>query len=61
MNIIVNYPRDKEAIDNLNEKIGEFKATLIIESIKGLNISDKGKRNVVKELLKGMKSGKYNA
>jgi hypothetical protein len=45
----------------LNERITEFKAILIFESIKKLNISDKGKRKVVKELLKGLEYGKYKA
>lgn len=61
MNVIVNYPTDKEEINNLNEKIAEFKATLVFESIKRLNITEEGKRKVTRELLKGLKSGKYKA
>ena len=59
LNVVVNYPTDKAGIDILNERIAEFKAFLIFESIKGLNISSDGKKKVIKELLKGLKSGKY--
>lgn len=59
MKVIVNYPTDKEAIDNLYDRIAEFKAILMVENIKRLNISDKGKRKIVKEMISGLKSGKY--
>ena len=61
MNVIVNYPTDKEGLNNLSERIAEFKATLIFENIRKLNVSYEGKRKVVKDLLKGLKSGKYKA
>lgn len=61
MDVIINYPTDKTGMNILNEKIAEFKAFLIFESIKGLNISSAGKKKVIKELLNGLKSGKYKA
>ena len=56
MNIIVNYPTEKDAIESLSERVAEFKAILVFESIKRLNITEEGKRKVTKELLKGVKS-----
>lgn len=61
MNVIVNYPTDEVAVNTLNERIEEFKSTLIIESINRLNISFKSKKKIVKDLLKGLKAGKYKA
>ena len=61
MKLIINYPTDKSSIDELNDRIAEFKAILVYETIEGLNLSCSSKKKVIKELLKGLKSGKYKA
>jgi hypothetical protein len=33
MKVVINYPTDKESIEILDEKIAEFKAILVFESI----------------------------
>lgn len=51
MTIKVNYPSEPDAIELLKENISEFKATLIIESIEHLNVSDDSKKEILKNLL----------
>ena len=51
MKIKVNYPSEQSDIDLLNERIAEFKATLYIESINNLNVSEETKKEILKSLI----------
>jgi len=52
MKIIVNYPSEQSDIKKLNEGIAEFKATLFIESINNLNVSEETKKEILNSLIK---------
>lgn len=52
MKIKVNYPSEQSDIELLNEGIAEFKATLYIESIVKLNVSEETKKEILKNLIK---------
>lgn len=52
MKIKVNYPTEPSGIEQLDEAIAEFKATLFIETISQLNVSDKNKKEILKALKK---------
>lgn len=51
MEIKVNYPSEQSGIDLLNEKVAEFKATLYIESINNLNVSEETKKEILQNLI----------
>ena len=51
MKIIINYPTEKSGIEKLNEGIAEIKATLYIETIANLNVSEETKREILKSLI----------
>ena len=46
MKIKVNYPSEQSGIELLNKGIEEFKATLYIESIAKLNVSEETKKEI---------------
>ena len=52
MRIKVNYPTEPSGIEQLNEAIAEVKATLYLETICQLNVSDKNKKESLKALKK---------
>lgn len=52
MKIKVNYPSEQSGIELLNKGIEEFKATLYIESIAKLNVSEETKKEILKSILK---------
>ena len=52
MKIIVNYPSEQSDIKLLNEGIAEFKATLFVESIVKLNVSEETKKEILNSLIK---------
>lgn len=52
MKIKINYPSEKSGVELLNEGIAEFKATLYIESINNLNVSEETKKEVLQNLIK---------
>ncbi|MEF2619991.1 MAG: hypothetical protein U0N02_04130 [Clostridia bacterium] len=51
MKIKINYPSEQSDIDLLNERIAEFKATLYIESITNLNVSEETKKEILTNLI----------
>ena len=51
MKIKINYPTEQSGIEQLNEGIAEFKATLYIESINNLNVSEETKKQILKNLI----------
>ena len=52
MKIKVNYPSEQSGVELLNEGIAEFKATLYIESINNLNVSEETKKEILLNLIK---------
>ena len=52
MKIKINYPSEQSDIERLNEGIAEFKATLFIESIVKLNVSEETKKEILNCLIK---------
>ena len=53
--VIVNYPVGEEAIDEFQNRVADFKAILIIETIKRLNIDDASKQKVLEGVLDKLK------
>ena len=51
MKIKINYPSEQSGVEKLNEGIAEFKATLYIESINNLNVSEEAKKQILKNLI----------
>lgn len=51
MKIKINYPSEQSGVEKLNEGIAEFKATLYIESINNLNVSEETKKQILKSLI----------
>ena len=51
MKIKINYPSEQSGVEKLNEGIAEFKATLYIESIQNINVSDNTKKQIFKRLI----------
>ncbi len=51
MRVIVNFPKETEAINELETRVAEFHATLVLEKIKQLNINDEDKEKVLKMVL----------
>lgn len=60
MKAIVNYPTDKEMIQELQNRVAEFNATLIIETIKRLEIDDLSKEKVLDGVLNKLKNDLEN-
>jgi hypothetical protein len=52
MTIKINYPSDESDIKILEDNIAEFKATLFLESIEKLNISEDSKKEILRNLIK---------
>lgn len=55
MKVFVNLPELEEDKIELENRIAEFHAILLVEKIKQLNISDVNKKKVLKEILKNLK------
>lgn len=56
MKVIVNFPMENEAINELENRTAEFHSMLVIESIKQLEIGDEDKEKVLKLLLEELKN-----
>lgn len=52
MKVFVNYP---ENMDELNSKVAEFHATLLLEKIRQTNVDDKTKQKLLDTILEKMK------
>ena len=51
MKIKINCPSEQSGIEILNRGVEEFKATLYIESIARLNVSEETKKAILKSLI----------
>ena len=59
MKIKINYPSEQSDIDLLNERIAEFKATLYIESITNLNVSEETKKEILTNLIQVLNYNRF--
>ena len=55
MRVFVNLPELEEDKEELENKVANFHATLLIEKIKGLNINDASKKKILDLILKDVK------
>lgn len=55
LKVIVNFPERKEDKEELKNRVAYFHATLLIERIKQLNISDNSKKKLLDLILKDIK------
>ena len=55
MKVIVNFPELKEDKEELENRVANFHATLLIEKINQLNINDASKKKILDLILKDVK------
>lgn len=55
MKVIVNLPELEEDKKELENRVADFHATLLIEKIKQLNISDASKKELLNSVLEHLK------
>lgn len=55
MKVFVNLPELEEDKEELENRVANFHATLLIEKIRGLNISDISKKKILDLILKDIK------
>ena len=55
MRVIVNLPYLEEDTKELENRVADFHATLLIEKIKQLSINDKSKENLLNIILEDLK------
>lgn len=59
MKVIVNLPETKENKIELENRVADFQATLLIEKIRQLNINDTYKKKLLDLILKDLKDKMY--
>ena len=60
MEVLVNYPLNKEDILDLRKRISHFRATLILQHIKKLEIDEDEKNNVLEAVKNTLKEKSKN-
>lgn len=55
MKVFVNLPKTKEDITELENRVANFHATLLINKIQSLNIDDKSKKKILDIILEDLK------
>lgn len=55
MKVFVNLPELEEDKEELENRVANFRATLLIEKIRGLNINDTSKKKILDLILKDVK------
>ena len=55
MKVIVNYPKFDDDKIELENRVADFHATLLIEKIKHLNINDATKKKILNSILEKLK------
>jgi len=58
MKVIVNLPELEEDKKELENRVADFHATLLIEKIKQLNINDASKKELLNSVLEHLKDNK---
>lgn len=56
MKVTSNMPDTEDAIRELEDRVANFHATLVIESIKQLNVKDKFKQELLNSILEHLKN-----
>ncbi len=56
MKVFVNLPELEEDKEELENRVANFHATLLIEKIRGLNINDVSKKKLLGLILQNLKS-----
>ena len=56
MKVFVNFPELEEDKEELENRVANFNATLLIEKIKGLNINYASKKKILDLILKDVKA-----
>ncbi len=59
MKVFVNFPELEEDKKELENRVAQFHATLLIEKIKQLNINDTSKKKLLNLILKNLKEKMY--
>lgn len=59
MKVIVNLPETEEAKIELENRVANFRATLLIEKIRQLNVSDTYKKELFNLILQDLKEKMY--
>lgn len=59
MKVFVNLPETEEAKIELENRVANFHATLIIEKIKQLNVNDTYKKEILNLILQDLKDKMY--
>lgn len=60
MKVIVNLPQTDEDIKQLEQRVADFHATLLIEKIKQLDLTDKDKDKILNLILNKIKNDLTN-
>lgn len=60
MKVIVNLPQTDEDIKQLEQRVADFHATLLIEKIKQLDLTDKDKDKILNLILDKIKNDLTN-
>ena len=55
MEVIVNYPTDKEGVEELARAVAQVHATLAMKAVNDLNLDRDSKKKVIKKLLEVVK------
>ena len=55
MKVIVNYPTIEELKNELENKVALFHATLVVETIKKLDVDNNAKKKIISSLLEEVK------
>lgn len=55
MEVIVNYPTDKEGVEELARAVAQAHATLAMKAVNDLNLDRDSKKKVIKKLLEVVK------
>lgn len=56
MKVIVNFPKESDALNELEDRIAKFNAILVVEKIKQLNLIDEDKDRILKLVLEDLKN-----
>ena len=59
MKVIINYPELEDDIQELESRVADFRATLLVEHIKQLNVNDSTKKELLNSITTDLKSKMY--
>lgn len=56
MKVIVNFPKESDGLNELEDRVAEFHAILVVEKIKQLSITDDDKEKMLRLVLDNLKN-----